>query len=419
MGTLPLQGTRVLDLGRLIAAPIAAQVMGDLGAQVIKIESPDGEPLRGVGGPVAPVLEGAGDDRPYNRRPWCNELNRGKLGLVLDLTQEAGVEVFKRLVRISDLVIDNFTPGVMSNFGLDYDVLKREQESIIMISISAFGATGPYRNRRGGGPALDAASGLTFLGGYADGPPIKPANYFCDFFTGLHAAFAAITALHHRRRTGKGQYVDIAMREAGTMIIGDALVDYTMNGRAQTRAGNRHPSMAPHGCYPCTGDDRWVAIAVESDDEWRRLVDVMGSPDWAKEPRFATQVKRLENQESLDQLLGEWTSIRDRDEVMRSLQQAGVAAGAVHNTKEVLNNPQVKHRRFYSEVIHPEVGRSLIRNLPWKLPKTPVSVDRPAPVFAQHNGHVFQEMLGMTPSEIARMYETAATRDAPRVAEAR
>ncbi len=415
---LPLQGTRVLDLGRLIAGPIAAQVLGDLGAEVIKIESPVGEPLRNVGGPVAPVLESAGDDRPYNRRPWCNELNRGKLDVVLDLTQEAGTEVFKRLVRISDIVIDNFSPRVMKNFGLDYEALKREQENIIMISVSAFGATGPYNHRRGAGSNMDAASGLTFLSGYADGPPIRTGSYFCDFFSGLHAAFAAVTALHHRRHTGRGQYIDVAMREVDTTIVGDALIDYTMNGRAQKAAGNRHPSMAPHGCYPCTGDERWIAIAIGSEEEWQRLVDVMGGPDWAKEPQFTTSAKRLENQDVLDGRLSAWTATRDRDEVMMSLQQAGVAAGAVQNVKEVLDNPQVKHRQFYSEVFHPEMGQSLVRNLPWKMPRTPVSLERPAPVFAQDNQHVFQEILGMTPPEVERLYEAETTLDVPRPAEA-
>ena len=414
MGVLPLQGIRVLDLGTLIAAPFASQVLGDLGAEVIKIESPAGEPLRQIGGPVAPRPEGVDDDRPYNRRPWCSELNRGKLGAVLDLSQEAGTEVFKQLVRISDLVIDNYSPRVMKNLGLEYPALKAQQQNIIMISVSAFGATGPMRDRVGFGPTIDAASGLTFLTGYEGGPPIKPGNYFCDFFSGLHAAFAAIAALHHRRHTGQGQYIDVAMRETDTMIIGDALLDYAMNGRQQTRAGNRHPAMAPHGSYPCEGDDRWVAIAIGSDDEWKRLVGAMGQPDWAGDPRFDTSAGRLANQRDLDTLLAQWTVGEDRDEIMRLLQDRGIMAGAVHDTRDLVNNPHVKHRQFYTEVLHPEMGPSLIRNLPWKLPKTPIKVERPAPGFAQNNRYVFQEILGLSPGAVDRMYEDEVTREEPR-----
>ena len=413
MSVLPLQGIRVLDLGTLIAAPIATQIMADLGAEVIKIESPQGEFLRTVGGPLAPLSEEAEHDRPYNRRPWFNELNRGKYGIVLDLSKASGVETFKALVRTSDVVIDNFSPRVMGNLGLEYPALRRERADIVMVSVSAFGATGPYRNRIGFGPNIDAASGLTYLTGYTDSPPIKPGNYFSDFFSGLHAAMATMVALDHRRRTGKGQYVDVAMREVDTMILGDALMDVVMNGRVQTPIGNRHPSMAPHGCYPCKGDDKWVTVAVGSDDEWARFVDVMGSPNWAKAPRFSSTSGRWENQDDLDSLVAQWTAGRDRDEVMASLQQAGVTAGAVHDVKDIVNNAQVKSRGYYSEVTHPEFGTAPIRNLPWKLSGTPTKVESPSPCFAQHNDYAFGELLGMAPKDVERLYDDGTTHAVP------
>ncbi len=413
MGILPLQGTRVLDLGTYIAAPIATQTMADLGAEVIKIESPQADFLREIGGPLAPLREGAEHDRHYNRRPWFNELNRGKFGMVLDLTNPAGVEAFKDLVQISDVVIENYSPRVMENFGLQYPALRQVRADIIMVSVSAFGATGPQRYRMGFGPNIDAASGLTYLTGYANGPPIKPGNYFSDFFAGLHAGFATLAALNHRRRTGRGQHIDLSMREVDTMILGDALMDVAMNERVQTRIGNGHPSMAPHGCYRCQGNDQWVTIAVGADEEWRRLVKTMGSPKWADSPFFSTKVKRWENRDELDSYVSEWTRGQDRDEVMASLQRAGIAAGAVHDIEEIVDNPQIRHRGYFSLVEHPEIGPAPIRNLPWTLSSTPVSVQAPSPTFAQQNDLVFRELLGFNSQAIETLYSERATTAVP------
>ena len=401
---LPFAGVRILDLGTLIAAPVATQVLADLGAEVIKIEPPHGDYLRGTGGPVGAPADGARGDRPFNRRPWFNELNRGKLGMALDLSDRRGADVFKRLVSVSDVVIENFSPRVMGNLGLTYPVLQAEKPDVIMVSVSAFGATGPHRNRLGFGPTLDAASGITFLTGYTDGLPIKPGNYFSDFFSGMHAAFAMMTALQRRARTGEGAHIDLSMREVATAVVADAVLDYILNRRTETRRGNRHPWIAPHGCYPCAGDGRWVAIAVRTDDDWRQLVQAIGEPAWARDPRLATAQARLEHQEELDGRLAEWTSTRGPHEVMEQLQQAGVPSGAVLDVAQVLADPHVAARGAYSKVTHPELGEAPIRNLPWRLSRTPVSVGRPSPTFGQHNRHLLTSVLGMTVAEIDELY---------------
>ena len=409
--SLPYAGVRILDLGTLIAAPIATQVLADLGAEVIKIEPPHGDYLRGTGGPVGAPRAGARDDRPYNRRPWFNELNRGKLGVALDLSDARGVDLFKQLVRVSDIVIENFSPRVMENLGLTYPLLRAEKADLIMLSVSAFGATGPYRDRLGFGPTLDAASGITYLTGYAGGPPIKPGNYFSDFFSGMHAALAIMIALERRARSGEGTHVDLAMREVATAVVADAAIEFAMNGRAPTRRGNRHPSIAPHGCYPCTGADRWVTIAVRSDEEWRRFAETIGGPRWAADARFTTASGRLEHEDELDARIARWTASRDPREVMGRLQQAGVPSGAVLNVAEVLADPQVVARGAYSTVTHPELGEAPIRNLPWTLSRTPVAVQQPSPMFGQHNRELLQSLLGMPAAAIDALYAAGVLTD--------
>ena len=417
MAALPLAGVRVLDFGTLIAAPIATQVLCDLGAEVIKVEPPHSDYLRTTGGPVGPMAEGVEVDRPYNRRPWFNELNRGKLDIALDLQTAEGIAIVKRLVRLCDVVIENFSPRVMHNLGLTYEVLREERPDIIMASVSAFGGDGPHRDRIGFGPTIDAASGITYLTGYEDGGPVKPGNYFSDFFSGMHAAFSILVALRYRARTGEGQRIDLAMREVATTIVADATMDVVMNGRVPTRVGNRDPSMAPHGVYPCAGEDRWVTIAVASDEQWAQLVAITGHEEWADDDRFADAASRWTHQSELDALLAEWTVTRDRYEVMQELQAAGIAAGAVLDVKDVLNDPHVRERGVYSSVEHPELGTAPIRNLPWKLSATPVTVDRPSPTFGQHNEDVLRRFLGMTDEEIDSLIERRVLFTEPRVSE--
>ncbi|MGH2632106.1 MAG: CoA transferase, partial [Tepidiformaceae bacterium] len=294
--TKPLNGVRVIDFTNAVAGPIASFLLADLGAEVIKVEAPSSRPLRAAG--TAPLQEGA-EDRSYNRMMYFNELNHGKRSLSLDVATPDGREVFLALAAKSDVVVQNFAPRVMPNLGLGYEQLRAANPSVVLVSMPAFGLSGPYRDRIAYGPGVDAMSGLSHLTGYADGPPMKPGNFFCDQNAGALAAFATLAALWHVRETGEGQHVELSMIEGEFQVLGDAYIDFAFNGRERMRCGNDHPWMAPHGVFRCRGEDAWVAIAVASNEEFAALCEVIGQPGLASEPRFATHAARHANRAEL------------------------------------------------------------------------------------------------------------------------
>jgi crotonobetainyl-CoA:carnitine CoA-transferase CaiB-like acyl-CoA transferase len=313
-----LTGLRVIDLSQIFAGPYCTKLLADMGAKVIRVEC---AARSGRGGALSRTKPGGafgasfpdGDtgERSYNRFAYYDEVNRNKYAVTIDLSRPLGVEVFRKLVEISDVVVENFTPRVMGNFGLDYAVLSKVNPRIIMVSISGYGQDGPYRNYVGYGESIEAMTGLCKLTAYPDGPPLKPGVAYADAVSGLHAAFAILAALRHRRRTGKGQHIDLAMREAVTPLLGEAIMDYNMNRRAAEPMGNRHPKMAPHGCYRTKGENKWIAIAVSCDEEWETLCRVMGDPPWSKDDRYTTLKGRLANREEVDRHIEEWTTEYD------------------------------------------------------------------------------------------------------------
>ncbi|MGH2588799.1 MAG: CaiB/BaiF CoA transferase family protein, partial [Dehalococcoidia bacterium] len=245
---LPLTGVRVIDFTNAVAGPVCAQVLGDLGAEVIKVESPTARSPRAHG---TPLLSADLPDHPWNRLTSFNELNRSKLGVAFDAGAPAGREAFLRLATVSDVIVENFAPRVVGNLGIDYERIRAVRPDIVYCSMPAFGKSGPYRDRISYGPGIDAMSGLSHLTGYEGGPPMKPGNYYCDYNAALLAAFGILAALEHRDRTGEGQYVEAAMIEGELQLLGEALLDAQMNGRHGERIGNRDSSIAPHGVYPC------------------------------------------------------------------------------------------------------------------------------------------------------------------------
>lgn len=404
MPQLALGSLRVIALTQLYAGPYATRLLADMGAEVIKVESAirTGRGSLAVqGGAVYP--DGEPGEKPYNRIAYYNELNRNHLAISLNLFKEEGRGIFLALVRVSDVVVENFSARVMPNFGLDYPILAKVRPEIIMLSMPAYGVTGPYRDYVGYGTGIEAMSGLSAMTGYECGPPLSVGIAYADPNAGLHAAFAILTALRYRRRTGKGQFIDLSQREALTMLLGEAILDYSMNRRVPKRTGNGHPFMAPHGCYPCRDDDKWVSIAVSSDEEWDALCRAMGNPDWAKDERFGDSMSRWRNRKELDQLIGEWTRKHNHYEVMHFLQQVGVKAGAVLNIAEMVEDHHYKERGFFETVAHPEAGTHPHPGVPWKLSRTPGKIRRPAPCFAEHNDYVFKELLGIPPKEIERL----------------
>lgn len=415
-----LAGLRVIDLSQIFAGPYATKLLADMGAEVIRVEC---AARSGRGGALPRMKPGGafgasfpdGDtgERSYNRFAYYNEVNRNKYAITLDLTKSLGVEVFERLVRISDVVVENFTPRVMKNFGLDYPVLRETNPKIIMISLSGYGQDGPYRDYVTYGEGIEAMVGLSQLTAYPDGEPLKPGVAYADATSGLHAAFAILAALRYRRLTGNGQYIDLAMREAVTPILGEAIMDYTMNKRAAKPMGNRHPMMAPHGCYRAQGkgvkgvenekEGAWIAIAVSSDEEWRDLCYAMGDPLWTRDAKFASRSGRLANREELDRLIGEWTSGYDHIELMNMLQGSGIKAGAVFNISELAHDPHLNERGFFEELSHPEAGTHLYPGVSWRMSRTQGRLRLPAPCFGEHNRYVFGELLGMSDEEVSRL----------------
>jgi len=383
-----------------------------MGADVIKVESIQRlDIVRGAG------VGAERKEKFWERGPlWIPE-NCDKFGTTLDLTRPKGVEVFKRLVKISDVVTENYTPRVMKNFGLDYAVLKEVNPKIIMISLPAHGSTGPWKGYPGFAQSIEQMSGIPQLTGYTDGLPKITGADFSDPIAGITGMLAVVIALLYRQMTGKGQYIDFSQIEATTCTIGDAIVDYTMNKRVQPRRGNRHPSMAPHGYYRCKGDDLWVGIAVSSDEEWSRLCEVMGNPTWCKDDKFGDSLSRWHNQDELDKLIEEWTSQHGHYEVMNRLQKAGVAAGAVLTSAEFLTDPHLKERGTFQVVDRALVGPHPypVAAAPMRLSKTPTPIRRPAPLLGEHNDYVLGEILGMSKEEIQELVDEQIIGTAPRL----
>jgi crotonobetainyl-CoA:carnitine CoA-transferase CaiB-like acyl-CoA transferase len=409
-----LQGIRVVDLTQIWSGPFATQLLADLGAEVVKVEPIYRlDPDRGMAWPaVGATLAG---DRPYNRSGSFNEHNRNKLAITLDLKKPAGVELFKRLVARSDVVIDNFSAGVMARLGLGYDDLRAVKPDIIVLSMPAFGNSGPEKGYIGYGPVQEQLSGVTSITGYQDGPPLETGFYYGDPSAGVQAAGAIMVALWARRRTGQGQFVDLSQRETLVGFLGEMLLDYQMNDRTWAPRGNRDDSIAPQGVYPCRGDDRWIAISCRDDDEWRRLCDAIGRPELADDARFGDVVSRHRHHDQLDAIVSDWTRSHDHLELTDRLQRQGIAGTAVLDHRELLENQHFRARGYFETVTHPEAGTHDYHGMTWKLSGTPGRIRFPAPLFGQHNQPVLRDLLGLSDEEIAELERTVVISSEPKV----
>ena len=409
MKKLALEGVRILDLTRFWAGPLAARVLADMGAEVVKVEDLRSRGLASVASLQDSQMtaglfpNGVPGEQPWNRSGMFNDYHRNKYGVTLDLTTQRGKELFLELVSISDVVIENYTPRVMKNFGLTYPVLKEVNPTLIMISMPGFGSQGPYSNYMALGTIVEPYCGMSSLMGYEkDGPSLMGVNY-SDPASAMNAASAITLALFHRRRTGKGQYIDLAHIEAMACLIGHAYVGYSMNKKQPERRGNRHPSWAPHGCYRCKGEDEWVVIAVANDEEWDSFRRAIGNPPWAGEKRFSDHLSRLKNHDELDKLIEEWTIRHDHYEVMHILQQTGVVAAPVVTNKELLEDPHLKAREFYWDVPHPQAGTFPYPRLPQLFSKTPAVLRSSAPCLGEHNEMILSGLLGVAKDELEEL----------------
>lgn len=408
---LPLEGIRVADLSAVWAGPYATRLLGDLGAEVIKIESPNNPDLLRALSLLPP-----GTEHPWNKSAYFNHNNRDKLGCALDLGKPRGRELFLKLVEQCDVVIENFRADVLDNLNLGYQVLRQAKEDIILVSMPGHGKTGPEAGRVAYGTNVEQLAGLVSISGYSDGPPQKSGISYGDPVAGTAAAGAVLMALLQRRRTGKGQYVEVAQRESLTALIGEFLVGYSITGTLPPRTGNRHPFYAPHGCYPAAGNDQWVTIACRSDEEFAALCETMGWPELTNDRRFATAHERYQYQHELDSLIAAWTRNRDRYEVFEQLRRAGVPAAPVLTPVDLTFDRHLQARGFFESVTHSEAGTWEMERPLYRFQERPMSIRHNAPSFAEHNRYVFQELLGLSDVELRHLEQDGVTAVEPNMA---
>jgi len=385
----------VINFGWVFAGPYLSTMLGDLGAEVIKVETRSRvDSMR---------LSPDNLDRDPDRDPWFHSGVRNQLSVTLDMAQPKAIPIIKRLVKISDVVVENFSPRVMKDHSLDYDSLVQENPAIIMISLPAAGKYGPLRDAQTYGPSLTGLAGVDSMVGYYGERVLGLQQAYADVNSSLHGAFAVMAALYYRRRTGKGQHIDMAQLEAVISIAGEAVLEYTMNGRILGTMGNRHPTMCPHNNYRCSGDDKWVSIGVQTEEEWKNFCRAIGNPDWTRYSKFADRYSRQKNVEELDRLINEWTGNLTYYEVTEILQKAGVAAAPCLDTEGRFFDPHLQARQTYMEVEHPATGVDFIANSAWRLSETPTVIHHRSPLFGEHNSYVLKDLLGMTDEEMAAL----------------
>ncbi len=395
----PLEGIRVVDFAWAWAGSQATSILALLGAEVIKIESRK----RIDHSRVFSLTTGQWFDEP-DRSNIFNDMNLGKLSANIDLSHPEGIKLIKKLVEISDVAVENMRPGKMEALGLGYEDLRKIKPDIIMLSSSARGATGPEREYIGYAPLFSALSGFAFISGYEGEGPIRLSGEI-DLLSATSSAFAVLAAMIYRQRTGQGQFIDLSSSEATSVFMGEVFMDYCMNGRNQTRHGNKDLFMAPHNVYRCKGEDKWISIAVASDEEFKALCEVAGHPEWAIDERFADSFTRWHNQETLDKLIENWTLNHAHTEIMKLLQAVGVAAAPSCNSEDLWNDPHLRERDFWAEVEHSLLGKQKVIAPVWKFSESHLEVGGPAPLFGQHNQYVFGELLGLDEAEIERLVE--------------
>ena len=410
-----LEGIRVIDLTDSIVGPFTTMLLAGCGAEVIRVESrmhlgfrrngPWG-PWGSEGIPQIPEEMIDFDEVDINLQvgPTYAELNHDKLSITLNLARSEGREIFKRLVKISDVVVENFSHGVMQKWGFDYPDLRKIREDIIDVTIPALGK-GPAEKWSTWGMNLLSYSGFTYFWGHPDTPVTErmASGFHGDYIAGTEAAAAILAALYFRARTGKGQHIEISQAEATVSVLGLAYLDYFVNRRISQPVGNRHPQFAPYNCYPCRGDDRWCVIAVRSEDEWQRFCRAIDQPSWTGEEKYQTMEGRLEHIAELDEHIAEWTRKHSPHQVMKILQSFKVPAAAVQNYEDLFYDLQLRQRGFILEQNLPRLGRIEVSGAPLRLSSGQKIPEHRTAILGEHNNYVFSHLLGMQEEEIKRL----------------
>jgi benzylsuccinate CoA-transferase BbsF subunit len=398
------EGLKIADFTWLGVGPIAIKFMANMGATVIHIESNARPDITRVSAPYKDWQPG------INRSAFFAVYNDSKYGISLNLRMPQAQEVARRLVwEWADVVADAHLPGIMEKFGLDYETLRKEKPDLIHIATALQGKTGPYSTMPGHGMVGVSLCGFTHITGWPDREPTVPFGALTDYLTFPHMVTALIAALIHRRRTGKGQYIELSQLECSVQFLAPPIMDYMINGRILGRMGNRSTHAAPHAVYRCQGEgEKWCAIAVSTDEEWGDFCRVIGDPEWTKDPRFATLRGRKENEDELNELVQQWTVNRPPGEVMNLLQEAGVAAAVVESGEDLVADPQLNHRGTLVILEHPEIGPHIYQTPPYRFSKTPHELTMPAPCLGQHNEYILKEVLGMSDDEVADLLVAGA-----------
>ena len=394
--TAALKGIRVVEFAVFAAGPLVGKHLAEHGAEVIRVESntsPDGFRVH-----YPPFKDNkAGLERGGSYALFNDQV----LNVTLDLKQPKAVSLAKQLVSKADIVIENFAADVMDRLGLAYAHLLLEKPDLIMLSSCNQGRTGRRASQRGFGSQLTSMSGFTHLTGYGPGQaPVLLYGPYVDFVAVGFGLIAVLASLDYRRRTGRGQYIDLSQYETGIQFVIPAVLDAQVNRRVHEPQGNRDSNAAPHGIYPCRGEDQWCAIAVFNDDEWNTFCRMAEKPEWTKDARFQNLANRKAHEDDLDLLIAEWTAHFEATHLMELLQSAGVRAGIVQSVPDLFSCPQLAHRKQWVKLSHPEFGTYEHEGPPFILSETPAELKRSSPLLGEHNDYVFEKIVGLSLEEI-------------------
>jgi formyl-CoA transferase len=389
----PLAGLRVLDAATVYAGPFAAALLGDMGADVVKVEMPGvGDPLRGM-----EPFDGA------DSLTWAVSA-RNKRGVSLDLKSAEGQDIFCRLLATRDILIENFRPGTLGRWGLGADRLREANPDLIIVRVSGFGQTGPYRERAGFGTPATAYSGYTYVSGYPDRPPVLPPISLTDYVTGMFAALGALGAVYHRDvQDGSAQEVDIALYESMFRMLEGVVTEYDRLARVRERSGNQLSASVPAGMFQA-GDGTWLVLTTSTDRTFVRLADAMGRPELATDPRFATNRDRVERRDEVNLIVGEWFAQRSAKEIQDHLNSHGVPVSAVYSIADIFADPHYAARDMLVEVDHPKLGNLTVPGVVPKFSRTPGAVRRAGPTLGEHNQEVYAE-IGLSADDLAALEE--------------
>ncbi len=391
MGQL-LEDLRVIDLSRIVAGPLATQIFGDYGAEIIKVEQP------GVGDDSR---QWAPPHAPDGQASYFFSINRNKKSVTLNLKHPEGKAILKELVARGDILVENFKPGTMEDLGLGYETLRAVNPRLVYCAISGFGSTGPSRERAGYDAIMQGFTGLMSITGEPDGPPVKVGVALIDVITALFAHGAILAALHHRERTGQGQKVELSLMESGIAALINAATGYLIGGEVQGRWGSAHPSLVPYQAFRAR--DGFLMVGAGNERLWRAFCQVLGAPEWADDPRYSTNAQRVARREELVRLIEERLAGRDRDDWVAAFGAAGLPTGPINDIGQVFDDPQVRHRGMIEEVEHPTAGRVRLVGIPVKFSETPGRVQSPPPLLGEHTEEVLGKLLGYSAETLARL----------------